>query len=94
MFVNGPGLLDGLPRNENATEVYQRNVRAQYPDAENPFMAAKKAFEEKIKGAVIINATPENALGYEKDTWIAGDAILFDGYTCDEVDRLAEGAAE
>src|SRR3954454_17749208 len=54
MYVNETGMLDGLPRNQTATEIYQRNVRAQFPGAENPFQAASKAFEEQMKGFTFI----------------------------------------
>src|ERR1039457_5843092 len=43
MFVNDNGLITGMPRNEKATAVYQRNVRMAFPSAANPFRAAEEA---------------------------------------------------
>lgn len=86
MFVNENGLLDNLPRNAKATEIYQRNLRAAYPDAANPFQAAQAEFVEAVEaiGATLIDARPE-VPGYEDDPYICGPALLFEGYTTDEV---------
>ncbi len=88
MFVNDCGLLDGLPRNEAATKVYQRNVRAQY-EGPNPFKQAKAVYLAKFgRSEFDADLTPDDAIaaGYPDDPWIAGPAIFFEGYTVDEVD--------
>src|SRR5579872_5689279 len=54
MFVNEEGLLDDLPRNEKATAIYQRNVRAAFPEAENPFRAADEHWRLSLPAGVRI----------------------------------------
>lgn len=86
MFVNEEGLLRDLPRNARATEAYQRNVRTQYPHSAQPFREARANFEDAVRAqgyAVIEQAEP--APGYLDDPWIAGEAVLFEGWTCEEV---------
>lgn len=92
MYVNEEGLIHGLPRNEQATELYQRNVRAQYPGHANPFQQARKDFEQMLQartGASVIKTTPPIE-GYEDDPYITGDVVWFSGYTRDEADKLME----
>lgn len=88
MVVNEDGLNIGLPRNEAATEIYQRNTRLAYPDAENPFLAAlddqRKSAE--ARGFAFVDAMPAE---YSLDPYISGDAIYFSGWTRDEL--KAEG---
>lgn len=97
MYVNDEGLLLGLPRNSTATEVYQRNIRAQYPKSQQPFKEANARFnkEHESSGVTVIDGTPASAKasGYDDDPWICGDVVLFKGYTCQEADDLYEGAA-
>lgn len=93
MYINEEGLLDGLPRNEHATEAYQRNVRAQFAGEIEPFRAAEEQArnEAKESGFEVIDATGPLD-GYDpSDPHIAGDAILFQGYTVQEVDDLLAG---
>lgn len=94
MYVNDEGLLNGLPRNVKATEAYQHNIRAQYLNSANPFKDADDDFRKQFeaKGFKIINGAPSSveASGYDDDPWIAGDAVLFQGYTCDEANDLYE----
>jgi hypothetical protein len=91
MFVNETGLIDGLPRNPKATEAYQRNVRMAFPDAENPFRAADEDNRKRFPNCEIIDATPKDAIenGYRDDPWISGPAILFEGWTCEEVEAAS-----
>src|SRR5579871_670214 len=94
MYVNETGLLDGLPRNEKATEIYQRNIRAQFPDAENPCRAADAAYRKHVGNAKIIDIRPVKSDEYDDDPWIVGDAIYFKGYTCEEADAALNEAAD
>lgn len=93
MFINECGLIDGLPRNPNATEAYQRNVRAQFAGEVEPFKAADEQFRNEVKegGFALIEALPGPEEYDPNDPHIAGDAILFQGYTCQEVDDLLAG---
>lgn len=86
MIINEEGLIHKLPRNPKATEIYQRNVRAQFPDAENPFLRAKYEFEQRAKarGMTVISSPWTENPEYSIDPWIAGPAILFEGYTVEE----------
>jgi len=97
MFVNDTGLSDGLPRNAKATEIYQRNIRAQFADHAQPFRAAREEMLARYAtmGATFIDATPPDvaAAGYHDDPWIAGPAIFFEGWTCEEVDAAFEQRA-
>jgi hypothetical protein len=94
MFINDEGLLNGLPRNPNATEAYQRNVRAQFAGEIEPFKAAEEQFRNEVKegGFALIEALPGPEEYDPNDPHIAGDVILFQGYTCQEVDDLLSGA--
>jgi len=88
MVTNEDGLRLGLPRNEKATGLYQANTRRAYPDADNPFAEADRAFKARFpKGTEIMELpTPD---GYASDPWIAGDVLWFDGWTIAELQ--AEG---
>lgn len=88
MFVNEESLLNDLPRNAKATEWYQRNVRTAFPEAKNPFRAADEANRRRFPNATHFDITPPGALaaGYKDDPWIAGPAVLFEGWTVEEVD--------
>jgi Domain of unknown function (DUF3846) len=92
MFVNDEGLLKGLPRNEQATQHYQRNARKQFPNSEHPFAKMEEEFKRQFadQNVKIINPLAEVVPGYDEDPWIAGNAILFLGYTCEEVDRAMD----
>lgn len=98
MIVNEEGLLNNLPRNAAATAIYQRNVRAQFPDAANPFRAATEEWLRSIGRTAdqITDLTPEHALaaGYKDDPWIAGDAVFFEGYTFNGADNAIEKASK
>jgi hypothetical protein len=93
MFVSDTGLIDGLPRNQKASEVYQRNIRAAYPQSENPFREAHENWKASIPDDfTLIDGRPEEAKTdeYTDSPWICGPAILFDGYTCEEADEAFE----
>lgn len=92
MYVNETGLHDGLPRNPKATEIYQRNIRAQYPDSKTPFSDANDALPSLLGNVEVIDNTPKEAqaAGYDNDPWIAGDAVYFKGYTCREAERAMD----
>jgi len=95
MYVNDSGLIDGLARNVAATEVYQRNVRTAYPGDPAPFQTAKKDYLKSMgQQDFTADLTPPAAKagGYEDDPWIAGDAILFSGYTRQEADEAVTKA--
>lgn len=83
MIVNEDGLIDGLPRNQKATDLYLANVRRQFPDATDPSKAAAAAYRRhwEALGATVIDRNPP---GYDDDPYIAGTVIWFDGWTCDE----------
>lgn len=89
MIVNEEGLLLNLPRNEKATELYQRNVLAQFPrdNKRASFIAAEvanKAQLERLGAVVIVAPPPPGSDPY--DPHIAGSVIYFRGYTEQEVD--------
>jgi len=94
MYVNERGLLEKLPRNSTATVIYQRNVRAQFPDHPQPFLAASEAYRKSVeaKGFSYIDGTPQDAKdqGYDADPYVVGGVIHFAGYTIDEVAALYE----
>ncbi len=92
LYVNEEGLLNDLPRNKAATEIYQRNARAQHPSASQPFKKMEEEFTKQFEGANIIKA-PEPVPGYSNDPYVAGDAIFFEGYTCEEADLALDSAA-
>ncbi len=95
LFVNETGLLEGLPRNEAATVIYQRNIREQF-EGPNPFHQANAAYLSRFgKPDFDHDLTPESAkaAGYKDDPWIAGPAIYFEGYTVDEVDAALSEAS-
>ena len=90
MVVNATGLLDGLPRNKIATNIYQRNVRLAFPGTADPFKAADDAWRAQFPAnATVADLTPARALarGYKSDPWIAGKVVLFEGYTVEEADK-------
>lgn len=89
MFVNEEGLLDELPKNEKATEIYQRNIRHQFPGPD-PFKRANAAMRQAY-GSTLIEVPPPPSAGanYRDDPWIAGPAIFYEGYTCNEVNALS-----
>lgn len=86
LYVHEEGVLLGLPRNETATQLYQRNTRLAFPHSPNPFRAAREHYRRQVEatGATVFEQ-PEPAPGYYEDPWIAGTAIYFQGYTCEEV---------
>jgi hypothetical protein len=95
MVVNEIGLLLDLPRNEKATEIFQRNVRAAFPASATPFADAHKAWLARHPpDSVITDLTPKHALerGYKDDPWIAGPAIYFEGHSVAECDELITAA--
>lgn len=92
MYVNDSRLLNGLPRNEKATEIYQRNVRTQFANSENPFKAAEEEFINRLGATNVIRAYP--APEYADDPYIAGDAIVFSGYRCEQADKAVAAATE
>ena len=88
MICNETGLLTGLPRNEKATQLYQANIRRQYPDSADPFAEADKAFSKKWEslGATVIDGNPPSM--DRSDPPVTGDVLLFDGYTCEELQGM------
>jgi Domain of unknown function (DUF3846) len=85
MYVNEEGLINDLPRNARATEIYQRNARFQHPDAANPFVAMQQAMIEACArmNVTVIHQRPQ---AYRDDPYICGPAIYFQGWTCEDVD--------
>jgi hypothetical protein len=95
MYVNDSGLIDGLDRNKMATQIYQRNVRAAFPNSATPFAdseADMKRTAEEL-GLDIIDARPHYTDYNPNDPHIAGDVVLFEGYTCEEADYAIETAS-
>jgi hypothetical protein len=90
MYVNEDGLNDNMPRNQKATEIYQRNARWQHPEAENPFLAMEGTMRQwaEAMGANFFNMQPPE---YAEDPWIAGPAIVFEGWDCAEVNQAYGG---
>lgn len=90
MYVNEDGLNDHMPRNAKATEIYQRNARWQHPDAENPFIAMDSEMRQRASamGATLFNMQPPE---YAEDPWIAGPAIVFEGWDCAAVNQAYGG---
>lgn len=87
LVINADGRSRHLPRNQDATVIYQRNARWQYPEETNPFQAMREAqrpYWERIGARIIDMTEPED----ESDPYIAGPAIYFQGYTIEEIDRL------
>lgn len=84
LLVNETGLIDNLPRNDLATEYYQRLVKWQWFGHENPLLAAQGHFFSLMaqKDFKVMDATPQEAKdkGYDKDPHICGDAVLYCGF--------------
>ncbi len=90
MFVHETGLIDGMPRNQKATVIYQRNIKAAFPNDPEPFLTAHAAFlsdAEKLGVTVIAGEGPGSSEEYIRDPYICGPAIWFEGYTCEEADE-------
>jgi hypothetical protein len=87
MYVNETGLNDGLPRNEAATALYQRNVRLAYAEEPDPFDAAARAAAARRPAGAFVVDLAADIPGYASDPWIAGVAVYYEGYTCEEIDR-------
>jgi len=83
MVANETGLLDGLPENHNATEIYLANVRRAYPDSDAPWDDARRLDRARYQGVTYIDITPE--LYRDKKPVIVGTVIWFDGYTVEEL---------
>lgn len=85
MVVNEEGLLNDLPHNERATEIYLANVRRAFPHDPEPWRAAEEGARRRAEtiGATYIDLTPPQHQG--KKPSIRGTVIWFDGYTCDEL---------
>jgi hypothetical protein len=94
LYVNEGGIDYGLPRNQAATELYQRNARMQYPDAMNPFLASKEASRQRAQARGIAFVELTNNPAYDADPYLAGVAIYFRGWTCDEVNAYYNGDEE
>jgi hypothetical protein len=89
--------MDSLSRNQTATAIYQRNVRAVYPASANPFKEARKQWERSLpENMTVIDGTPPEARDkdYENDPYICGTVILFEGFTCQEADDAICAAPE
>lgn len=94
MFIDEEGMINGKLRNEAATEIYQRNIRAQFPGDPNPFRTADarlKADAEKMGFGVVNAYPPEHNPG---DPAIHGTAVFFEGYTEAEVTAHFNGPEE
>lgn len=95
MYINEEGLLEDLPRNVKATELYQRLTRAQFPHAKNPFAIAQEAMKAQYeKDGFKFIEMPEPVEGYNNDPYIVGDVIFFEGYTCEETDAVLNGESD
>lgn len=83
MAVNESGLIDGLPRNQRATDLYLGNVRRAFPTVENPSKAAAESYRREMEahGFTIIETDSSS----DEDPHICGPVIWFDGWTCDEL---------
>jgi len=92
MFVDEEGLLKDLPKNAIATKIYQRNIRYQYPNEKDPFCKADEDFHKELRqrGFTVIDRTVGLPNYTKSNPSIAGRAIYFQGYTCDEVDELLD----
>ena len=89
MIVNEEGVLRDLERNSRATDLYLAYVRRRFPEASEPWREAQKEAEKrwsKLGVAVYADITPAQHQG--KEPFIAGTAIHFAGYTCDELDEI------
>lgn len=87
MYINEEGLIMDLPRNAAATELYQRNVRVQFPNSPTPFKDAAEAYRATLPpGTQVITSSPGEE--YDNDPYICGDVIFFQGYTREEADEL------
>lgn len=86
MAVHEEGLLEGLPRNQKATDLYLAANRRAHPDAENPRAEAEKEMEARAKedGFKIVD-NPNTPPGYDEDPYIAGTVVWFDGWTVEEL---------
>lgn len=85
MIVNENGLIEGLLRNQRATDIDLANVRRAHPDADDPSKAARDQFLAGIPEAMeVIDGSPA---GWADDPYVAGTVIWFDGWTCDELER-------
>lgn len=92
MYVDEEGVIKGQERNARATEVYQRAVREAFPDAVNPFAAARQAAAVQAARAGFFVVNLETPTGYRHENpHIAGVAVFWEGYRCEEIDALLEG---
>lgn len=91
MFVDEDGMAKGKLRNEAATKIYQRNVREQFPNEEFPFRKATEIWEKQMRErfgseVAIVSTVSED---YDRDDPpIIGTAIVFEGWTQAQVDKL------
>lgn len=88
MYVNEEGLIDGKPRNEKATELYQRAVHLQYPNEANPFKTARDDYMKTMPEGMVVISTTDDA--YDNDPYICGDVVYFEGWTEQEVESTFE----
>lgn len=80
MVVNEAAIINGLPRNQAATDIYSANVRAAFPNAPNPFIAAREAHRRELEenGFNAQNTIEVSPPGYDRDNpHIAGDVVVF-----------------
>lgn len=91
MLVNDTGLVDGLPRNDVATVLYQRATRRRYSNEANPFRKSKEDFLKSIPEGMGHISLSEVVPGYDDDPYIAGPVIYFEGYTFNEFDNCWYG---
>lgn len=93
MVVHEEGLLQGLPRNQKATDLYLENMRRQFPglspkEAKDRSSAAYVAsMSAKMGKPVTVHHAPEPVPGYDDDPYIAGTVLYFDRWTCEELQR-------
>lgn len=88
MVINEEGLLMDLPRNEEATKLYQNNVRTRYAGHPNPFEQARLDHEAEMqeRGFVVIDGNKHLPNWNPDDPAIVGTVVYFQGYTVEEMD--------
>jgi len=76
MIVNETGVVDKLPRNQKATDIYLAYSRRRFPGHSNPAKAMAEEHKRSAKerfGADLVYIEFE---GHSSDPYIAGDVVL------------------
>jgi hypothetical protein len=89
MIGHEMALIEKLPRNQKATDLYLANVRRAYPDHPQPWKAAEQAMRRDYEALVgkalhVESLAPD---GYDEDPYVAGPVIWFKGWTCQALER-------